>query len=56
MLAYLDAAEKAEIICSCSADRLGSPEDVAKMICFLASDDASYIIGQIFGVDGGLII
>lgn len=56
MLAYLDAAEKAEIISSCSADRLGSPEDVAKMICFLASDDASYISGQIFGVDGGLII
>ncbi len=56
MLAYLDAAEKAEIISSCSVDRLGSPEDVAKMICFLASDDASYISGQIFGVDGGLII
>jgi 3-oxoacyl-[acyl-carrier protein] reductase len=36
--------------------RLGYPEDVAKAYLFLASDDASYINGQILGVDGGLII
>lgn len=32
--------------------RLGAPEDVADACCFLASDRASYISGQILGVDG----
>lgn len=32
--------------------RLGSPEDVANAVAFLASDRASYISGQILGVDG----
>ncbi|HHW03678.1 MAG TPA: 3-oxoacyl-ACP reductase FabG [Thermoanaerobacterales bacterium] len=36
--------------------RLGSPEDVARAYLFLASDEASYINGQVLGVDGGLII
>jgi 3-oxoacyl-[acyl-carrier protein] reductase len=34
--------------------RLGSPEDVASAICFLASEEASYITGQVLAVDGGL--
>lgn len=33
---------------------LGKPEDIAKMVAFLASDNAKYITGQIIGVDGGL--
>ena len=33
--------------------RLGRAEDVARMVAFLASDDAAYITGQIFNVDGG---
>jgi 3-oxoacyl-[acyl-carrier protein] reductase len=33
--------------------RLGRAEEVARMVAFLASDDAAYITGQIFGVDGG---
>ncbi len=32
--------------------RLGNPEDVANAVAFLASDNASYISGQILGVDG----
>lgn len=36
--------------------RLGSPLEVAKAICFLASDDASFITGQVLGVNGGMII
>lgn len=32
--------------------RLGTPEDVANAIAFLASDDSEYITGQILGVDG----
>ncbi len=36
--------------------RLGTAEEVAKAIYFLASDDASFITGQILGVNGGLYI
>ena len=34
--------------------RLGKPEDVANAVCFLASDGASYITGQVLLVDGGM--
>jgi 2-hydroxycyclohexanecarboxyl-CoA dehydrogenase len=34
--------------------RLGSPDEVAAAIAFLASDDASYVTGQTLGVSGGL--
>jgi glucose 1-dehydrogenase len=35
--------------------RLGVPEDVAGLVAFLASDDASYVSGSTFVVDGGLM-
>lgn len=34
--------------------RLGQPEDIAKAVRFLASDDASYMTGQTIHVDGGM--
>src|SRR5204862_5832389 len=33
--------------------RMGTPQDLAHMLIFLLSDDASWITGQIFAVDGG---
>jgi len=34
--------------------RFGTPEDVAAAVCFLASDEASYITGQVLAVNGGM--
>ena len=36
--------------------RLGTPDDVANLVCFLASDEAGYITGQTFNVDGGMVM
>jgi len=36
--------------------RLGTCEDVAHLVCFMASDRASYITGQVIQIDGGLVL
>jgi 3-oxoacyl-[acyl-carrier protein] reductase len=36
--------------------RLGTPQDVANVVCFLASDQAAYITGQTLTVDGGMVM
>jgi 3-oxoacyl-[acyl-carrier protein] reductase len=36
--------------------RVGSPEDIASAVCFLASEEASYITGHVLNVNGGLLM
>ena len=45
-----------DIVKGLALKRRGTPEDMAGMVSFLLSDDASWITGQIFNVDGGQII
>jgi 3-oxoacyl-[acyl-carrier protein] reductase len=37
-------------------ERLGTPSDIASLVAFLASDHAGYITGQVFVVDGGMVM
>ena len=52
-VAVRNAAE-AEIKKRIPARRLGVPEDIANVVAFLASNEASYVTGQVISVDGGL--
>ncbi|MDD7295598.1 MAG: SDR family oxidoreductase, partial [Oscillospiraceae bacterium] len=36
--------------------RIGKPEEIANAVCFLASEQASFITGQILAVNGGFLI
>lgn len=46
----------ASLIDQTPAGRLGTPEDIAKAVAFLAKDDADFITGQVLTVDGGFIL
>lgn len=50
----LDERQMLQIERRTPAGRLGEPQDVAGAVCFLASDAASFITGQVLVVDGGL--
>ncbi|MHB1808017.1 MAG: SDR family NAD(P)-dependent oxidoreductase [Solirubrobacteraceae bacterium] len=57
--AAASAEQRAEIESSMVAThlvpRLGEPIEVAKLVCYLASDDAAWITGTIFPIDGGCL-
>ncbi|MGD8189315.1 SDR family NAD(P)-dependent oxidoreductase [Brevibacillus ginsengisoli] len=56
LIQNLSPARKQEILSMIKMGRIGRPEEVANVMVFLASDAASYITGQIIGVDGGMLI
>lgn len=54
MTEVLSDEQKAGILSNVPAGRLGEPQDIAKAVAFLASDDAAYITGTTLHVNGGL--
>jgi 3-oxoacyl-[acyl-carrier protein] reductase len=49
-------AKFAERLASIAMGRIGTPDEVAKVALFLASDLSSYVTGQVIGVDGGMLV
>ena len=54
MTAALTDSARTAALTSIPMGRMGSPEDVAAAVAFLASDEAAYITGQVLAVDGGM--
>ena len=56
MIGQLAPDKRAQLEKGIKIGRIGSPDDVANAIAFLVSDLASYITGQVLGVDSGMLI
>lgn len=56
MTDVLSDEQKEQILSTIPMKRLGEPSEVANLAYFLASDQATYITGQILNVDGGMVI
>lgn len=54
MTEVLSDEVKKDILTKIPLKRMGKAEEIAKMVKFLASDEANYITGQLFTVDGGM--
>ncbi|MDR2587397.1 MAG: 3-oxoacyl-[acyl-carrier-protein] reductase [Coriobacteriales bacterium] len=56
MTAVLDDKTRESLQTSIPLKRLGEPEDIARVVAFLASEAAAYVTGQVIAVDGGMTI
>ena len=56
MTAAMTDEAKTTLFAQIPLGRLGAPQDIAGLVTFLASDAASYITGQTFVVDGGMVM
>ena len=54
MTAVLSDKARAYMLDKVALKRPGTPDDIARTVAFFASDDASYITGQVLGIDGGM--
>ena len=51
---FQDPKVESFILSRIPAARIAEPEEIGRAVLFLASDDASYVVGQALAVDGGL--
>ena len=56
MMAAFTPGDKAALAEETPVGRLGNAQEVARALLFLAGEEAGYITGQVFGVNGGLVI
>jgi len=56
MTAAMTPEARATLGAGIPLERLGSPDDIASMVAVLASDLTAYVTGQVFVVDGGLVM
>jgi 3-oxoacyl-[acyl-carrier protein] reductase len=49
-----EAEDRARFVRNVPLGRWGTAEEIADVACFLASDKASYVTGQVIRVDGGM--
>ena len=56
MTRQLSETKYAERVASIRMGRIGTPQDVARVALFFASDLSAYVTGQVVGVDGGMLI
>ena len=52
----LDSSQKDSYLSRIPMNRFGQPDDIANMVYFLASDESSYITGQNFHINGGMLM
>ncbi len=56
MMASFSDEDKKALCEEIPVGRLGMPEEIASAVSFLASDNASYVTGQVLGVNGGMVV
>jgi 3-oxoacyl-[acyl-carrier protein] reductase len=49
-------SEQRELVARIPVGRFGKPEEVAALVCFLASEHAAYITGEVTDINGGFLI
>ena len=56
MTQSLNESNKEQMLNLIPLNRLGTPNDIASMVCYLLSDQSKYITGQTINVDGGMVM
>ncbi|MEG1536372.1 MAG: SDR family oxidoreductase, partial [Clostridia bacterium] len=56
MNANLSQDDLTALVSETPCSRLGAPQDIANCVLWLASDNASFVNGQVIGVNGGFVI
>jgi 3-oxoacyl-[acyl-carrier protein] reductase len=56
MTHQLNEKQREALLQNIPPKRMGTPEDIARVVAFLCSEDANYVTGQVIAVDGGMVM